>query len=88
MVVNLPKVILISDYHEVISIQNTLREILGNEVKAKEIVGEDYQEVRDTYGSYAALVYVGKKPSKKEIVELFLTALKEDGWQILKPLKS
>lgn len=75
MKINLPIVIIIQDYREVSKIKSYFRKLLGNSLKVKEILGEDFTRVN--YQGYAALVYINKMPNRQQIEELFLQAEKE-----------
>lgn len=81
----LPMVILVKNYRgvdtKVEAVRDTLNQVLGKKVKIVEIFGNEYPKVRYTYDSYAFLVYIGKKPSKEEITELFLQAAKKAGYK-------
>ena len=65
MEVNLPKVLWVSDYHEISAIREYLAEFIDfpGGIKATEI------ELGDMSGYYG-LFYVGKRPSKEEIDKL------------------
>lgn len=77
--VKIPRVMIVNDYHEVTAIKEYLREVLGNQIKVKEILGGDYKESQ--YDGYGALIYVGKRPSRKEIIRLLIQAANKAGYK-------
>jgi len=62
---NLPRLVTASDYHEFDSIQSTLRQLGVKSVKVAEL------DLKSLYaGPYVAIVYTGRQPSKDEAIAL------------------